>query len=266
MTEPDLPSTAAAPRLLVLNPNTSPGITALVAEHVRAAVRAAATVEIATARLGAAYIASEAACAVAGHAALDAWAAWRAAQPRPQGLLLACFGDPGLFALREVCDCPVTGLAEAAFAQAARHGRFAVVTGGAAWAPMLARLARSLEVDAELAGVHTVAPSGVQLAEQPETALPLLAAACREAARHTGAQAVILGGAGLAGMAQRLQAEVPVPLIDSVTAGAQVALARVQAAASAAAAAPATSGTDAGPAWQGLSPALHDWLARPAGR
>jgi len=33
--------------------------------------------------------------------------------------------------------------------------------------------------------------------------------------------AIVLGGAGLAGVAQRLQPHVPVPLIDSVTAAAR---------------------------------------------
>ena len=68
------------PRLLVLNPNTSAGVSALLATHVRAACGdRAIAVDVVTARLGAPYIACEASYAVAGHAALDAWAA--AVQP-----------------------------------------------------------------------------------------------------------------------------------------------------------------------------------------
>lgn len=252
-----------APRLLVLNPNTSASVTALVVSHARAVLGGHAQVEGATARLGAAYIASEAACAVAGHAALDAWAAWRAGHPRPDALLLGCFGDPGLFALRELCDCPVTGLAEAAFMQAERasaRGRFAVVTGGAAWGPMLRRLAQGLGFGEALAGVYTVAPSGAQLAADPASALPLLAQACREAARDSGADCVILGGAGLAGMAARIQAEVPVALIDSVEAGAQEAL-RLARQAEPNGRPEAGSVPTAGPAWQALSAELLHHLA-----
>lgn len=49
-------------------------------------------------------------------------------------------------------------------------------------------------------------------------ALRVLAQACERAA-NTGVKAIILGGAGLAGYAQDLQALVPLPLIDSVSAG-----------------------------------------------
>jgi Asp/Glu/hydantoin racemase len=240
-------------------------VTALVAAHVEAELGARATVEAVTARLGAAYIATEAACAIAGHAALDAWAAYRAQHTRPDALLLACFGDPGLFALRELCDCPVTGLAEAAFVQAARasaRGRFAIVTGGAAWRPMLRRLAQGLGFGDALAGVYTVAPSGVQLAADPASALPLLAQACRDAARDSGADCVILGGAGLAGMAMQIQAEVPVALIDSVSAGAQEALRLARAPSpSLGHASPATEAAAVGPAWHGLLPELSAFLS-----
>jgi allantoin racemase len=75
-----------------------------------------------------------------------------------------------------------------------------------------------------LAGIHTVAPTGAQLAADPEGARALLGQACRDAVRQLGAQAVILGGAGLAGMAAAIQASVSVPVIDSVQAGARWAL------------------------------------------
>ena len=58
-----------------------------------------------------------------------------------------------------------------------------------------------------LAGIHTVAPTGAQLAADPQGARALLAEACREAATRFDAQAVILGGAGLAGMAADIAAE-----------------------------------------------------------
>jgi allantoin racemase len=65
--------------------------------------------------------------------------------------------------------------------KAARYGRFAVVTGGARWAPTLQRLAHTLGFADALAGVHTVAPTGAQLAADPVAARALLAQACREA-------------------------------------------------------------------------------------
>lgn len=209
------------PRLLVINPNTSSAVSALLQRHVQAGVGDALAVQTLTARFGAPYIASEAGYAVANHAVLDAWAADVAKNGRPDAVLIGCFGDPGLFALREGAGVPVGGLAEAAFSAAAWHGRFAIVTGGDRWRPMLARLAHALGHTQTLAGIHTVAPTGAQLAADPVAARQLLADACRQAAERFGAQAVILGGAGLAGMAADIASQVPVPLIDSVQAGAQ---------------------------------------------
>ena len=212
-------------RLLIINPNTTPRITTLLETHARAIAGAEVVVRAVTARFGAPYIACEASYAVAGHATLDAWAAALAPQqPPPHTILIGCFGDPGLLALRESSQVPVTGLAEASFVEASGHGQFAIVTGGQRWKPMLQRLAQTLGYSQFLAGVHTVTPSGAQLAEDPAAARVLLAKACRKAASNFKAKAVILGGAGLAGLAADIQGEVDIPLIDSVLAGTRHAL------------------------------------------
>jgi allantoin racemase len=215
--------------LLVINPNTSASVSALLQHHVQAAAGSAVAVTTRTARFGAPYISCEASFAVAGHAALDTWAA-ALAEAADQGLaapdavLIGCFGDPCLLALRESSPVPVTGLAEASFIEAARHGRFAIVTGGERWGPMLQRLAQALGHAPVLAGIHTVAPTGAQLAADPAAARALLAQACRDTVRQMGVQAVVLGGAGLAGMAALIQSQVDVPIVDSVVAGANWAL------------------------------------------
>ena len=216
------------PQLLIINPNTSAGITALLHHNAQRLAGPSATVRAVTARFGAPYIACEASYAVAAHATLDAWAAALVSDlPAPDTVLIGCFGDPGLLALRETSAVPVTGLAEAAFIDAARHGRFAIVTGGARWQPMLQRLANELGFAQALAGIHTVSETGAWLAAHPLEAQGLLADACSQAVRRFGAQAVIVGGAGLAGMAALMAGRVEVPLIDSVQAGVRLALARV---------------------------------------
>ncbi|MDQ7958267.1 MAG: aspartate/glutamate racemase family protein [Pseudomonadota bacterium] len=208
------------PSLLVINPNTSTSVSALLQQHVKAAVGAGIDVHTLTARFGAPYIASEASYAVAQHTVLDAWAVAKAQGLAADAVLIGCFGDPGLFALREGAGVPVGGLAEASFLAAARHGRYAVVTGGERWKPMLERLALALEPGASLAGIHTIAPTGAQLAADPVAAHALLVQACHDAIARFGADAVVLGGAGLAGMAAAIAPAVPVPVIDSVRAGA----------------------------------------------
>lgn len=245
--------------LLVLNPNTSTAVTALLQTHVQAAAGPQVRVRSMTARFGAPYIACEASYAVAAHAALDAWAAalHEQSEAAPTAVLIGCFGDPGLFALRDSSPVPVTGLAEAACIAAAVHGRFAIVTGGARWVPMLERLALTLGHGSALVGIHTVAPTGAQLAADPVAAQALLAQACREAARRWQAQAVIVGGAGLAGVAAAIQSQVEIPLIDSVVAGTHYALAQ-------AGAAPTRMQAGFDVEWQNLSTALTA-LGRSAG-
>lgn len=213
-------------RLLIINPNTTAAITALLKKHAMQVAGVQADVDAVTARFGAPYIACEASYAVAAHATLDAWASALAGKiPAPDAVLIGCFGDPGLLALQDISPMPVTGLAEASFVEAAAHGRFAIVTGGARWKPMLERLAYALGYGDRLAGICTVAPTGAQLAEDPVAARTLLGKACREATRDFNAQAIIVGGAGLAGFAADLQADVDAPLIDSVAAGTRRALA-----------------------------------------
>jgi Asp/Glu/hydantoin racemase len=212
------------PNILLINPNTTTSITALLATHAQREVGDSATFQAITAQFGAPYIACETSYAIAAHAVVAAWAEQTKASPNAlDGVLIGCFGDPGLLALRDVSDVPVTGLAEASLIAAAKLGRFAIVTGGARWKPMLERLASALGFESQLAGITTVAPSGAQLAQDPAGAQALLAAACQQAVKDFGVQAVILGGAGLAGMAARVQPQVAVPVIDSVSAGARYA-------------------------------------------
>jgi allantoin racemase len=212
-------------QLLIINPNTSVSVTEKLTTIARTMCTGEQTVESLTARFGANYIVDEASFAIAAHATLDAWAyAKTLPHLRPASVLVACFGDPGLTALQEHCPVPVTGLAQAAFLAAAKHGRYAVVTGGERWKPMLQRLAISLNQQDHLAGIHTVAPSGAELAADPAKAHALLVQACKDARANFEADAIILGGAGLAGLAAKIQPHLDTPIIDSVQAGIEAAL------------------------------------------
>ena len=203
-------------RCLVINPNTSEAVTDTVLAACRQA-QPGVRWEGATARFGAAYIADEVAYAKAAHAALDAWEAFHAGQ---DAVLLACFGDPGLLALRELARVPVIGLAQSSFEAAAQRGRFAVVTGGHAWAPMLSRFARLHGLDAKLAGIYTIDWTGAQIAADPDGALDALVAAARKGI-EAGAQCVLLGGAALTGLTPSLQPRLSVPVLDNVLLAAQ---------------------------------------------
>jgi allantoin racemase len=207
--------------LLVINPNTTTAVSSTLQLAMQAASPPGVVVQTATARFGAPYISDEASYAVATHATLDAWFQTLAQNPSPapDAVVVGCFGDPGLFALRALAPCPVVGLAEASLQVAATHGRCAVVTGGAAWRPMLERLFPHLSGGSLVEGVHTVALTGADIHRNPAAAEDALVQACWEALdRWPAVGSLVLGGAGLTGLAARLQPRVPVPLVDSVLA------------------------------------------------
>ncbi|WP_137127922.1 aspartate/glutamate racemase family protein [Roseomonas sp. HF4] len=218
-------------RILLLNGNTDSAITDLLAARAAEAIPRLglprAEVVPATAPFGARYIATRAAVAVAGHAVLAALAE-QVGPDNPRGFdaaLIACFGEPGIEAAREVLPIPVVGMAEASIAAAlALAPRIALLTGGAAWVPMLQDFALVRGHGPDRVLVRGVAPTGDMIARDPDGALALLAEAANEATA-AGAGVVVLGGAGLAGIAPRLAPRVAVPVLDSLDCALAAALA-----------------------------------------
>jgi allantoin racemase len=210
-------------RILLLNPNTTTSITERMVAYAGDVTNRAATFVPVNGKFGARYISSRAASAIAAHAALDTMAG---AVEGCDAVYLACFGDPGLAALKELSPVPVVGMAEASCIEAARDGRrFAIVTGGVLWKPMLEEFVATLGLSSQLAAIRTVAPTGDQIAADPDAALSQLSDACIACARDDRADVVILGGAALIALAQRIQPAVPVPVFCSVAVGAKAVVA-----------------------------------------
>lgn len=201
--------------LLLLNANTSTGMTDRLVVAARNRVAPGIEISGRTGRFGAKVIATRASYAIAGHAAVDALAA----QPiTADAIILACFGDPGLAALRELSPVPVIGMAEAACRHAAaRVTKFSIVTGGRLWEEMLGEYVASLGLSGSLASIRTLEANGGQIADDPDAAEAALLAACDTAIRKDGAELVILGGAGMVGLVERLSDRAAVPLIDGLT-------------------------------------------------
>jgi Asp/Glu/hydantoin racemase len=210
-------------RLLIINPNTTQAISEDLAARAQRLAGPSVHVRAVTGRFGARYIASRAAAAIAAHAALDALAEHGGGV---DAVYLACFGDPGLAALKELATVPVVGMAEASCLLASTLGaRFGIVTGGERWGPMLREFVAAQGLSQRLAGIRTIAPTGGAIGRDPDAARSALVAACLACAHHDGADVVILGGAGLAGLAAGLADSVPVPLLCSFEAGLRAALA-----------------------------------------
>ncbi len=209
-------------RILLLNGNTDPAITALIATRAAEAIPRLglppAELVPVTAPFGARYISTRAAVAVAGHAVLAALAE-HVGRDNPAGFdaaVIACFGEPGIEAARELLPIPVVGMGEASIAAAlALAPRIALLTGGALWVPMLEEFALIRGHGPDQVMVRGIAPTGDMIARDPAGAAALLAEAARAAAAE-GAGVVVLGGAGLAGIAPRVAPLVDVPVLDSL--------------------------------------------------
>jgi allantoin racemase len=210
-------------RIHLLNPNTSTSVTERMLLTLRKDLPAGIRIDGYTASFGSPYISDETSYAVANHAVVELL---REVQTKTNldsttdRVLIACFGDPGLFALRELAPCFVTGLAESAFYKAAQIGAFGVVTGGKKWDPMLRRLADALGYRDKLVALHTLEASGQQMVEDPIWAKQILTQACKQTLNEAPKlSSIILGGANLVGYAQDIRQDVSSVLIDSVEAG-----------------------------------------------
>ena len=203
-------------RCLVINPNMTEAVTALVVEACQRR-QPGVRWEGVTARTGAPYIADEVAYVHGAHAALDMLAQ---TYDGHDAVLVACFGDPGLLALRQSSHVPVLGLTSASLQAAARHGRFAIVTGGTDSVPMLERFTRAHRLDTHLSGIYAIEWTGLHIAADPEGACEALLAAAQQDVED-GAALILLSGAALAGLADQLQPRMAVPVLDSIVLSAQ---------------------------------------------
>ena len=137
----------------VVNPNTTESMTATIAASARAVAGPGTRVEAVTSAMGPASIESHYDEALAVPGLLQAIRDGEAAGC--DGHVIACFGDPGLDAARELASGPVIGIAEAAMHAASFLGRgFSVVTTlgrttGRAW-----DLARAYGFGEACRGVH----------------------------------------------------------------------------------------------------------------
>lgn len=147
-------------------------------------------------------------------------AAIRAAEARGAvAHVIACFDDPGLNAAREVAAGPVLGICQAAIQVAMTlAARFSIVTTLPRSVPIIEDLAEVYGAGRRCRRVRAIDLPVLALEEDPATARRLLRAEILAARDQDGAEAVVLGCAGMAELCDWLAAETGVPVIDGVTA------------------------------------------------
>jgi allantoin racemase len=199
----------------VINPNTTRAMTETIGRSARQAASPGTTVTAVTPEMGPASIESHYDEALAVPGLLAEIAAGEAAGA--DGYVIACFGDPGLDAARELATGPVVGIAEAAMHAATLLGRgFSVVTTLARTAGRAWDLAGRYGFGAACKGVHACEIPVLDLEDPASDTLTTVAELCRRAVAQDGSDSVVLGCAGLAPYAPEISRRTGAPVVEGV--------------------------------------------------
>jgi len=202
--------------ILLVNGNSRVELTNRMAALAREKLGDLATIEPMTISAAPQFVSNRSEATRASAAILTAVHA-RLAKPgalRPDAVMLACFGEPGLWALRESIPMPVTGMVEASVAAAMQIGRrIAILTSGRDWPPQIEDLLCLYGQSSRV--VRVTALPDAALSEDRSIWHPALSHAVAQDAALGGADILILGGGPLTGRAETLTPPVGVPLIDA---------------------------------------------------
>jgi len=203
-------------RIILLNPNTSESVTELLTAAGRKAAAPGTELVPLTAPKGVPYIATRAEAQIGGAVALEMLAEHH---QNADAAIIAAFGDPGLFGARELFDIPVIGMAEAALLTACMlGGRFALVTFARALGPWYNDCVEMHRLTHRSAGVRLLDQPFREISSIQDEKEDLLVELANEAVRVDNADVVILAGAPLAGLADRVKHRIDVPVVDPMSA------------------------------------------------
>jgi allantoin racemase len=213
-------------QLRVINPNTTERMTAQIAAAARAVAAPGTDIVAVQPSFGAPSIESH-------HD--DVWAAAGVAEQVRLGevdgtdaFVIACFGDPGLHAARELARGPVIGIAEAAFHAASLVATgFSIVTTLTRTCVIAEHLVLQYGFERRCRGIHGTDIAVLELDDPASDAYARILGCARDALDHDRSGAIVLGCAGMADLCQRLQGELGVPVIDGVAAAVKFAEALV---------------------------------------
>lgn len=202
-------------KIRVINPNTTAAMTAKIGGAARAVAAPGTLIEAVQPSFGAPSI--------EGHHD-EVWAAAGVAEQVRAGEatgadahVIACFGDPGLHAARELARGPVIGIAEAAFHAASLLATgFSVVTTLTRTVVIAEHLVVQYGFERRCRGIHGTDLAVLELDDPASEAYARVLTCSREALARDRSGAIVLGCAGMADLCRRLQGELGVPVIDGV--------------------------------------------------
>ena len=141
----------------------------------------------------------------------------KANEEKYDAVILACFSDPALEQAREISDILVTGIEEISLHVAAMLGsKFTVLTMTDKRVPSKEAHVRRFKLEGSLASVRPLGMSVAEIEADEKRACAQILKVAKEAAEKDGAEVIVLGCAGFAGMSEKMSAELGVPVLDGV--------------------------------------------------
>ncbi len=135
------------------------------------------------------------------------------------GYVIACFGDPGLLPARELARGPVVGIAEAAMHAASLISTgFTIVTTLTRTRAISEHLVHAYGMERFCRRIRCTELAVLDLEREGSEAQRVIAEECRRALAEDGAEAIVLGCAGMADLTARLTREIGAPVLDGVAA------------------------------------------------
>ena len=202
-------------KIKVINPNTTMAMTEGIGEAAREAARAGTEIVAVSPDFGPESIESYHDECVAACGVLDE--VRKGGAEGVDAYVVACYGDPGLQAARELTERPVIGIAEASFYTASMlAARFSVVSVIPRVRTMLEEMVRGYGMAERIIAIRTTPLHVLDIERDPAGSMEKLRDEVRRSVREDDAEAVCLGCAGFARFAAELEAELGVPVLDGV--------------------------------------------------
>ncbi len=138
--------------------------------------------------------------------------------------IIACFGDPGLLAARELTSGPVIGIAEAAFHVATLIStRFSIVTTLGRTGIIAEHLLQNYGFSHHCRKVRAAEIPVLALEDDSGAALSRIVEECLRAKTEDNIGSIVLGCGGMADLTSYIQKEVGLPIVEGVTAAVKLA-------------------------------------------
>ena len=148
----------------------------------------------------------------------------RGEQEAIDAYVIACFGDPGLLAARELTRAPVIGIAEAAFHMATLIStRFSIVTTLGRTGIIAEHLLQSYGFSHHCRRVRAAEIPVLDLEDEGDAAMQRIIDECRKAKADDGVGAIVLGCGGMADLTDAIRDAVGLPIVEGVGAAVKLA-------------------------------------------